>query len=223
MAYDQLYRTESVVNTRISLYTLSIFNPGGAKTPYQSYTFPLSPSNMRKEFSSMAAMYDTQGTSEHYGVERLVDQFGMSPPIFSLEGTTGWKKHLSDNFQFTGLESIKQIESMLYTFAKLNADQSQSRKKELYTMEFYDYFSGDYWEVVPIGPQAIRQDQRQPLLFYYNFRFAGLKSVSAPSYPTNKTDPITQAFNLAINTVSQTVQNFIGGIESTYNSIGGLL
>ena len=87
-----------------------------------------------------------------FGVARIIDQYGMSPLTFVIEGTTGWQKHLTDGFQYTGLQAIRRIQTILEFFAYLNAGQAQAQKTDFYTMEFYDYFTREFYEVVPIGP-----------------------------------------------------------------------
>ena len=218
-AYAQTYRNQQVPNMGQAIYRLSIRNPNKAKTALMTYTFPLSPSNIRRTKTSMATFYDTQGTPAQYGVARLVDQYGMAPLIFDIEGTTGWQKHLTDGFQYTGLQSIQVIESYLLEFARLNANKATSLSSDLYTLEFYDYFSSVFYEVVPVGPQQVWQDSQKPLLTNYKFHLVGIRPVNGPALPSGSTtDPIAAAFGAAVSTVQATVGGLMGGVSSLYSS-----
>ena len=97
---EQTYRTENVVNNNTAVYVLSLRNPNGAKTVATNYIFPISPSNLRKAATAMSSFYDVSGTPIENGVSRIVDQYGMAPPIYTLEGTTGWQRHSNDNFAY---------------------------------------------------------------------------------------------------------------------------
>ena len=218
-AYAQTYRNKQVPNMQQAIYRLSIHQPNKAKTALATYTFPLSPSSIRRTETSMATFYDTPGTAAQYGVSRLVDQYGMAPLIFDIEGTTGWQKHLTDGFKYTGLESIQTVQSMLLKFANLNVDKMDSQSPNLYTMEFYDYFSSVFYEVVPVGPQQIWQDKQRPVLSYYKFHLVGVKSIAHALEPANGTnDPIAAAFGAAVATVQNNVSTFISGVSSLYGS-----
>jgi hypothetical protein len=45
----------------------------------------------------------------------------------------------------------------------------------LFKLEFYDYFTSNFWQIEPIGPQIFQQDSTRPLLVYYRFRWAATK------------------------------------------------
>ena len=217
----QEYRTESVANTQLALYTLSVRTPKAPYSAVLSYTFPLSPQTVRKSFTAMTNIYDVQGPVTAYGVNRIVDQYGNSPAMFSIEGTTGWKRHSNDDFKFTGLSSILQLQKLFDVFAVFNQEQMNNNAKDLFIMEFYDYFSSEYWEVVPIGEQEIRLDASRPLWTYYNLKLAGIKRVSAPP-PPQAPNPIDQMFAIASSNVMNAVTGFIGEVGSAYQELAGV-
>lgn len=218
-AYAQTYRNQQVPNMRQAVYRLSIHAPNKARTPLETYTFPISPSNIRRNFTSMATFYDTPGTIAQHGVARLIDQYGIAPIVYDISGTTGWQKHLTDGFQYTGLQSIQRIQRMLLEYANLNAMQSQDQQNEFYTLEFYDYFYNEFYEVVPVGPQEIWQDQQKPILTNYQFHLVGVRSVAEPALPQGSTsDPIAAAFDTAVATVQNNVSTFMSGVTDIYQS-----
>lgn len=219
---EQTYRTENVVNNNTAVYVLSLRNPNGAKTVSINYIFPISPSNLRKAATAMSSFYDVSGTPIENGVSRIVDQYGMAPPIYTLEGTTGWQRHSNDNFAYTGLESIKQAQLLLDMMALGNNQQMLSQQKTLYTLELYDYFAQEFWEVVPQGEQIIRQSESQPLLFHYRFRLLCVKNLGTPPQ-SSIPDPISQAFSTAASTVGRTVQAFSNMVTGTYQEIAGIV
>ena len=201
----QSFQTLSLPNLKLALYTLSIRNPDPPNLPLLSYTFPLSPESIHKETLAMNNTWDVAGSADLQGVERVADIYGTSPPVFLIEGTTGWKFHSMDGFSMTGNESIAALQDALAQYASLNRDQMDNDLENLYLLEFYDYFTGEFWQVVPVGPQIIRQNNRRPLVFDYSLRLAAIKAVDAP-LPIEINDPILNIFALtqpqAVTTLS---------------------
>lgn len=178
---SQNFETKSVANDRFALYTLSIRNAAPPHAPVLTYTFPISPSSLARSFTAMTNIFDVQGQPIQQGVNRIVDQYGNSPVTFKMSGTTGWKLHSMDNFQKTGIASVIQVKDLLESFAKYNQDQISRNAKSLYLLEFYDYFLDEYWEVVPVGVQTLRQSEDKALFVYYDFSFVGIKPVGNPT------------------------------------------
>ena len=216
----QSYRTYAVPNFQPCVYALSIRNPGQLGTEYASYTFPLSPQSLRKEQTSLATVYDTAGTSAQNGVSRLIDQYGLTPVTYVLEGTTGWQRHLSDGYILTGLQSIQLLQKFLSRFASLNAQQVALGLSDFYTLEFYDYFSNDFWSVVPVGPQIIQMSRERPLLSFYRFRWAALRSVSAPIF--GRIDALAQVFGAPVTTAILNAATTVNGLLGMYSPTGEL-
>jgi hypothetical protein len=199
----QRFSTAKIPETQLALYTLTIRYPGAGLAPYVTYTFPISPSSLRKSPSAMAAIYDTAGPSQMRGVQRTVDAWGMSPPNFVLEGTTGWDRHQTDGLALTGLQSIQKLQAIFNLYAELNQAQMAANNPYLYTLEFYDYFNEDFWQVEPIGEQEIRQSERAPKLQYYRLRFAGIRPVAAPPPDIFIADPILGLFAASASVAAQ--------------------
>jgi hypothetical protein len=176
----QDFRTLSVGQYAPALYQLSIRAPGQAFAELATYTFPLTPTSLRMERNSLSSFADTQGPPTSQGVTRVVDTYGLSPPVFLIEGTTGWDRHSSDGFILTGLQSIQLLQRFLAQYATLNQVQRTSGNPSLYALEFYDYFSNNFWQVEPIGPQGIYQTADRTKLVYYRFRWAAVKPVGVP-------------------------------------------
>ena len=166
----------------VPLYQLSIRNPGQNATlvPGSQYTFPMSPQAVRKETTQLNTIYDVQGTAAQYGVARLVDMWGQTPPTYTLRGTTGWKLHSLDHFALTGKQSITKIQSILSDFNAKNQTLMVQQAQEFYTLEFYDYWMNEFWQVVPVGPQGVDQAADRPLVATYTFRLAAVKAVKSP-------------------------------------------
>lgn len=217
VASSQSFNTIPLPNTQLALYRLSIRAPGGSNQSVRDWTFPISPQNLQKSFTAMANVYDVAGPSKTSGVMRVVDMYGNSPVTYKLRGTTGWQRHSTDNYESTGLESIADIQDCLNSFASFNAGQQADNNSDLYTLEFYDYFTGDFWQVVPIGPQTVMQDAQRPLLFYYDFTLAGVKNLTDPI--TDSTDdPVQSALSVS---TSQAVSTLNTSLTSTLNSYVG--
>jgi hypothetical protein len=180
----QSFSTQPVLNTRLALYALSIRAPDG--TAYQTYTFPISPASLVKEYSALTNSFDVAGTPQQNGVQRVIDGYGLTPATFHLEGTTGWQLHSTDGFTATGIESILQLEQMLALYAQLNATAVASNQP-LYTLEFFDYFKNDFWQIEPMGRQEFRQSRERPLIINYSLHWQGVVDLSAPSSPSSTT------------------------------------
>lgn len=210
------FRTIPVPPYKPALYTLSIRSPGFAAAPYSVYTFPMSPASVHKTYTAMSAMYDTAGTPAQLGVQREMDIFGNSPVIYTLEGTTGWQRHSNDAYAWTGQQSIQNLQYLLNLYAQLNQEQMQSGIQSLYTLEFYDYFNNEFWQVEPIGEQGIFQDAGQPLWQRYRFTLPGIKRVDAPIF-SSLADPIGQLLNRGSASLMSQVS---GSITSTLSSLG---
>lgn len=217
----QSFRNYPVPNQLPALYTLSIRNPGYSAREYASYTFPLTPSMIRKDYNAMSRVYDVQGSPEQNGVQRLVDSYGLAPPIFTVEGTTGWQRHISDGFLLTGQESIRVLQTLLSRYASLNQTQVKSGNPELYTLEFYDYFSKQYWVVEPVGPQGFMQNRAQPLYTHFRFRWAAVQSVSAPII--GRISAALQVFGTPLERgIANAVTN-LNGLMGLYSPTGEIL
>ena len=166
-AAGQSFQTISLPNNQLALYTLVIRGPAPSTAIKYGYTFPLSPQSVSQEFTAKTQIWDVAGSAQQQGVQRVVDLYGNSPKTFVLEGTTGWQYHSTDGMAYTGMQSIALLQNLLAQFAVLNKQQVDNNNPNPYIMEFYDYFSSNFWQVVPSGRQVIRQDQSRPLLFFY--------------------------------------------------------
>lgn len=175
-----IFRTISVPANEPALYQLSIRAPQQAFSELATFTFPISPSSIRYEPTSLSSYSETQGPSVTQGVTRVVDTYGLSPPTIVLEGTTGWDRHLSDGYILTGLQSMQLLQRFLARYAELNQIRRQAGNPYLYALEFYDYFTQQFWQVEPIGPQVVRQSADRPILAYYRLRWAAVKTVGLP-------------------------------------------
>jgi hypothetical protein len=161
----------------------------------------------------MAAIYDTQGTSAQLGVNRDIDRFGQSPPTFTIEGTTGWKRHQLDGYLYSGLSSMKALEKVLSTYQQLNQSVLESNLTDLYSLEFYDYFKGEYWQVEPVGRQGVWQSRERTLFVNYRFQWAAIKRVNAPI--VGIIDALANVFG---SPATATAANVVLGINNFINT-----
>jgi hypothetical protein len=178
---SQIFRTIPVgLGSKPALYQLSIRAPGQTFSEFSTYTFPITPSQLRADYSSLSTFTDTQGPSSSQGVTRVVDIYGLAPPVFTLEGTTGYDMHMSDGFILSGTAAMALLAKFLSQYATLNQVQRQSGNSQFYTLEFYDYFQQQFWQVEPVGPQMYRQANDRPNLIYYRFRWAAYAPAGVP-------------------------------------------
>jgi hypothetical protein len=132
------------------------------------------------ERSSLSSFSDTQGPASSQGVTRVVDTYGLAPPIYTIEGTTGLDRHLSDGYVLTGLQSMQLLAKFLEQYATLNKQQQIVGNPNTYSLEFYDYYMDQFWVVEPVGPQVFRMGNDRPSLVYYRFRWAAVRPAGVP-------------------------------------------
>jgi hypothetical protein len=202
------YRTTDVGNRGVVLYQLSIRDPSVAFADMATYTFPLSPASVRSEPGALSTFSDTQGSPLLNGVSRVMDDYGIAPPIFTIEGTTGWDRHSTDGFVIDGLQSIMLLRNFIEQYAQMNQMQRQAGNPNLFALEFYDYFTSQFWQVQPIGPMLIRQTNDRPQLSFYRLRLAAIRPVRlnaknvADAMLHQLNVPILQAIGSALQTTN---------------------
>jgi hypothetical protein len=204
------FRPIAVPNNASVLYQLSIRAPNSQFSEFATYTFPLSPSGVRYERSTLSSMMDVQGPPSKQGVTRVIDTYGQAPPMITVEGTTGWDRHSMDGYILTGLQSIQLLQQFISSYASLNQTQMQQGTAKLYALEWYDFFSNQFWVVEPIGPQMVWQDTTRPMLTNYRFRFAASVQPGLPNVALHEIDslasliatPAAQAALMAAQTVT---------------------
>lgn len=175
------YRTQPA-STPMALFSLAIRQATMPYLPLFIYTFPLSPSALRKDTVGMGNYYDVAGTAANFGVQRVVDIYGQTLPVFSISGTTGVKYHSTDNYLTTGLESIQILQGAISQYFSMVAAAGAvtNTATKLPRLEFYNYYTGEFYQVVPIGPQGISQDSNRPQLLSYQFKWVAVYNLAAP-------------------------------------------
>jgi hypothetical protein len=137
--------------------------------------------------------------------------------LYTIEGTTGWKRHSTDGYSLTGLASIQALETTLAQFASLNAEVVAGQSgQNLYTLEFYDYFRHDYWQVVPCGPQIIRQSRSRPLFVDYLIRLCGVQNLSSS---LTLDDPLGNLLSTSANSISSQMTSFGNDVSNNYGDV----
>ena len=214
---QQRFVTLPVANLGTALYVLSVRAPGLAALPIPALTFlfPLSPQALRKEPTEYNTIYDVQGSPQQNGVARMVDLWGETPPTYMIEGTTGFKLHSMDGFVYTGKAAFAKLQGLPTAFAQLNQQAMLNQSTDLYTMEFYDYWSDEYWQVVPVGPQTYQQRADRPIISTYLLRLVAIQPVSSP-IPPLLVDLVENAFSIATEAATSEAETFLALKLSQY-------
>jgi hypothetical protein len=214
----QIFRTLPGGAPGAAVYQLSIRSPGQQFAELSTYTFPLSPSSVKYAVNALSTYNETQGSPQNQGVTRVIDTYGLSPPIIDIEGTTGYDRHTADGYILTGIESITLLRKFLSTYALLNQQQQAAGNPQMYSLEFYDFYSSSFYQIEPVGPQIFRQTNDRPLLMYYRFHWAAVAPVSAPILEL--LDILLQTFETpAEQAVTNAIQT-IGAIATAYGPTG---
>lgn len=214
----QHYRIQMVSDVQPVLYQLSIRAPGAAFAEFATYTFPLSPADMRTTRMAMSTYTDVQGAPSRQGVTRVMDVFGMGPPIFTITGTTGWNRHLSDGYILTGIQSMQLLQDFIAKYITLNQQQRENGIADLYSLEFYDYFGLNFWVVEPVGPQFIQQSNNQPQLMYYTLQLVGVRPAGLPLL--GAVDAIAQVLGTPAQVAALNAASTIGAMVAAYSPTG---
>jgi hypothetical protein len=178
----------------------------------------MSPMALRSEPNALASYYETRGPASSQGVTRNVDRYGLTPPIFVIEGTTGWDYHSADGYAYTGLESIQLLEQFLKNYETLNQGQLDAGSPDLYTLEFYDYFKNQFWVIEPTGPQTFRQDVSKPQLSFYRFRWVAITPIGGVSSDEN--DDISNTLSTPPNQAISNTSSNLMGVTGAYTPTG---
>jgi hypothetical protein len=218
----QSFRTLQGPTASPALYQLAIVGPDTPSVfAISTYTFPLSPQQLRYTRSSMSNFYDVQGTPQQLGVKRNIDSFGLTPPLILAEGTTGWDYHATDGYIINGLQSMQLLREFLDTYAQLNQSQIAAGNTKLYQLEFYDFFSSEFWVVEPVGPQMYRQSADRTVLTYFRFQWAAVRAVSAPLL--GGLDAIGALFGTPAQAAALTAASTAAALLTAYSPVGSLL
>ena len=210
------FSTIKTPNTRAPIYMLSIRAPAPPFPPVETFIFPLSPGSVRKSFAGLSAVYDTPGPPETGGVTRMIDTYGVTPFTYEIEGTTGWDRHQTDGYLYTGLQAIQRIQRLFQNYAMYNQVQRELGDPNLYFLEFSDFFNGEFYRVEPIGPQEVRASDRAPLLQYYRFRLVGIQPVGSPLANAEVSDAIALLFALPIPSAVSSVLAVGAAVAANY-------
>lgn len=212
IANTSAYRTQPVSTFPPALYSLAIRSGSAPFLPYFVYTFPLSPSNLRKESAGMGNFYDVAGAPAGFGVARIPDVYGLSPPVYTISGTTGVKYHSTDRYLLTGLQSILVLQGAIAQYYALVASAVQSGAQQLPRLEFYDFFQSDFYWVVPLNSQVISQDAARPQLVNYQLRLVAIQSLLQPLIADldDLLGPLTEGVGSAINGLGTSLSSALG-------------
>lgn len=202
-----------------ALYTLAIVAPGQAQKTVQAYTFPISPQQVQKTPIALSTVYDTAPAIGQKGVQRTIDRYGKALPYITIEGTTGWQRHSTDLFLMTGLQSIAALQRLFDAYEQLNEQQVQNNIAQLYSMEFYDYFASEFWQIEPIGQQGVSVDASRPLYYRYQFRWACVRNL-ASSQGSSTVDGVQASFSSPVATAASSLSSNISSSLSSVSSNG---
>lgn len=216
----QNFRTITVPVSQPCMYQISIRAPGQMFAEFSTYTFPLSPSMLQSSRPAMSSFSDVRGPVSSQGITRTVDRYGLAPPLFTIEGTTGWDRHLIDGYVLTGLQSLQLLKQFLERYETLNQTQIAAGNPNLYSLEFYDYFMQQFWQIEPIGPQQIRQTSDRPLLTYYRFHWAAVKPVGMPI--AGEADALAQTLLTPTAVAAVNAVSTLGAVLTAYAPTGAV-
>jgi hypothetical protein len=185
----QYFFTVPFPNSQPALYQLVILD-AGYNTVGEPYIFPLSPANINVQYNSMNNYFDVRGTAAQFGVQRIVDQYGITPPMLTINGTTGFPFHSLDGYKWSGRNSIQKLLQIVNNYTQL-VQQAINGNQNLPFLLFNDGYNGIAYYVIPYGPQGFSMDNSRPLYGNYALQFI---VVGNPQFSQKAPDPVAQAF-----------------------------
>jgi hypothetical protein len=201
-----------VARTPPALYSLVLRGPSAPYLPLAIYSFPMSPQNIRRDVVGLGNTYNVQGNASNFGVTVIPDIYGQTPPVYTIQGTTGVKYHTRDGMVWTGLQSVQILTGIISQYFSLNAAVAQAGSSNLFRLEFYDYYMEEFWQIVPLGPQGLMQSSARPQLVFYSFRWEAVQSLEQPIAAL--LDPLLSALGTpisqAFNGLGSSISNFLG-------------
>ena len=205
----------------VPIFRIAVYDGKNPNQLKYQYTFPISPSNYTKEVASLSTAYNTPSANFYGGIARIIDQYGITPPVWKFKGTTGFQYHAADNFNYTGNQSLKLLFNYITQYSKDQAVNT-SKNSPLDIMEINDYFDDEHWYVVPVGPQATTRSASAPLWGFYDLTFFGLvpagTGMATQSFFIN--DLIITALSEDPFTLETTLQNLGSEIQQVYSVTG---
>ncbi len=216
----QYFFTVPFANNQPVLYKLEIItspNNGpfiaGASLP--PFIFPLTPVNVTKQSISLTNYYDVAGPpgGAFFGVQRIIDQYGLTPPIITISGTTGFQFHSLDQFQWSGKASFALLVQYIQTYISLLTQATQSNQQGFIPrLQFTDGFTGEVFLVVPLSQQVYSMDVSRPIIQTYNLQFLAQQTAIANPIGLAQQDLLAQVF-------VETSAILAAGFLSWWNSI----
>lgn len=227
----QVYQTIPITNKAIALYQLYISpvtagatavgagsSPGANPSP-TSYIFPLSPESLQYSVINLSNYFETQGInpSVDNGVLRIIDQYGLTPPIISISGNTGFKYHSLDGFQWDGKQSVLQLEALLRTYATM-VKTAASTGQTIPGLYLNDSWKQQTWQVIPFGPQNFQMSNSRPLLTNYLVSFIATQApnISSSLFTPNSDYIINDLFSPQ-PTIALAIQYFLNSASTMLN------
>lgn len=186
----QIFATVPFPNNQLTLYTLKLRDSGG--NDIDTYTFPLTPAGLQVQYASMHNFFDVRGPASQFGVQRIVDQYGVALPVVSLSGTTGFQFHTLDGYQWSGRNSIKKLLQIINNFTQ-QVQNDINNNTSLHSLIFEDTYNQISWSVIPYGQQTLNSmDNSKPLYNNYALQLLAIQDLSTP--PPSTPDPVANAF-----------------------------
>lgn len=214
---SQYFFTVPFANNQLTLFELVILDPNTFQPIGEPYIFPLSPASINIQYTSMNNYFDVRGTAAQFGVQRIVDQYGIAPPVLTVNGTTGFQFHSLDGYKWSGRNSIQRLLQIINNFTQL-VQQAITASQALPQLIWSDTYNQQIYSIVPYGPQGFSMDNSRPLYNNYALQFViiGTNLVS-PSPPP---DPVAQAF---VQTEAFLTGGLISASANIMNSITATL
>jgi len=215
----QYFFTVPFANNQPVLYKLSLFTLGdpNAVGPTEEFIFPLTPAKVTKTVMNLTNYYDVQGNNTNYGVQRIIDVYGLTPPIITISGTTGFQFHSLDGYQWSGRSSFARLVALIQAYATAVAQaNSSSQTTTLPLLQFTDSYTSEVYNVVPLNQQSYNMDVSRPIYQMYDLQFLAQTTQTPQSISLSQQDPIVQAF-----IISKAI--LTAGLLSWWNSALSLL
>ncbi len=158
---------------------------GKSKSTLREFLFAVTPQSLALVRHPLTSVYYTAGDSSTGGVSTVADVYGMTPPVWTIQGTPGIQSHsavsstTNRRIVTNGRQALEELKAFLIDYQNRVAD-ARAARLPIPIIHLNDGINAETWEVVPAQTFSIAWGADTPFWGNYNLSFAGINDLSKP-------------------------------------------
>ncbi len=179
----------------------------------REFLFAITPQSLTLNRIPLSSVYYTSGGANTGGINAVADVYGMSTPVWSLQGTPGAQPHTAisstTGAQITteGQQALSELRDFMMEYQTRVAD-ARAARLPIPLIYLNDGINGETWEVVPSQAFNLSWTTSAPFWGNYVVGFTGITDLSKPRPVADTT--FNDAFALSP----------ASALVSSYNTVG---